>query len=117
AGIDPAQRPTTGQDAELAAIQRILAGEQYMTVYKAIKAEAEAAAELAVALVRGEDPPSGLVADEIDNGQKQVPSVLLTPVAVTKDNIQDTIVKDKFWTPKQICTGEYAAACKEAGVQ
>jgi D-xylose transport system substrate-binding protein len=117
AGIDPAQRPTTGQDAELAAIQRILAGEQYMTVYKAIKAEAEAAAELAVALVRGEDPPSGLVEDEIDNGQKQVPSVLLTPVAVTKDNIQETIVKDKFWTPKQICTGQYAAACEEAGVQ
>jgi D-xylose transport system substrate-binding protein len=117
AGIDPKTRPTTGQDAELAGIQRILTGEQYMTVYKAIKQEAEAAAELAVALVRGEDPPSGLVEDETDNGQKQVPSILLTPVAVTKDNIQETIVKDKFWTPKQICTGQYAAACKEAGVQ
>jgi D-xylose transport system substrate-binding protein len=117
AGIDPAQRPTTGQDAELAAIQRILIDEQYMTVYKAIKPEAEAAAELAVALVRGEDPPSGLVNDEIDNGQKQVPSVLLEPVAVTKDNIQDTIVKDGFWKPSQICTQRYAAACKEAGVQ
>ena len=117
AGIDPKTRPTTGQDAELAGIQRILIGEQYMTVYKAIKQEAEAAAELAVALVRGEDPPSGLVEDETDNGQKQVPSILLTPVAVTKDNIQDTIVKDKFWTPKQICTGQYAAACKEAGIQ
>jgi len=117
AGIKPSARPTTGQDAELAAIQRILAGEQYMTVYKAIKAEAEAAAELAVALARGEDPPSGLVEDETDNGQKQVPSVLLTPVAVTKDNIQDTIVKDKFWTPREICTSAYAAACKEAGVQ
>jgi D-xylose transport system substrate-binding protein len=117
AGIDPATRPTTGQDAELAAIQRILAGEQYMTVYKAIKAEAEAAAELAVALAKGEDPPSGLVEDEIDNGQKQVPSVLLTPVAVTKDNIQDTIIKDKFWTPREICTSAYATACKEAGIQ
>ncbi len=58
AGIDPKTRPTTGQDAELAAIQRILAGEQYMTVYKAIKPEAEAAAELAVALAKGEDPPA-----------------------------------------------------------
>ena len=48
AGIDPASRPTTGQDAELAAIQRILTGEQYLTVYKAIKPEAEQAAELAV---------------------------------------------------------------------
>jgi D-xylose transport system substrate-binding protein len=117
AGIDPKTRPTTGQDAELAGIQRILTGEQYMTVYKAIKPEAEQAAQLAVALARGEDPPSGLVDDEIDNGQKQVPSVLLTPVAVTKDNIQDTIVKDGFWTPRQICTSAYAADCKAAGIQ
>jgi D-xylose transport system substrate-binding protein len=117
AGVNPDQRPTTGQDAELAAIQRILVGEQYMTVYKAIKPEAQAAAELAVALVRGEDPPSGLVNDKVDNGQKEVPSVLLTPVAVTKDNIDSTIVKDAFWTPQQICTGQYAAACKGAGIQ
>jgi D-xylose transport system substrate-binding protein len=117
AGIDPATRPTTGQDAELAAIQRILIGEQYMTVYKAIKPEAEAAAELAVALARGEDPPAGLVNDKVDNGTKQVPSVLLKPVAVTKDNIQDTIVKDGFWKASQICAGKYAAACKEAGIQ
>jgi D-xylose transport system substrate-binding protein len=117
AGIDPATRPTTGQDAELAAIQRILIGEQYMTVYKAIKPEAEAAAELAVALARGEDPPQGLVNDKVDNGQEQVPSVLLTPVAVTKDNIQDTVIKDRFWKASQVCTGKYAAACKEAGIQ
>jgi D-xylose transport system substrate-binding protein len=117
AGIDPATRPTTGQDAELAAIQRILIGEQYMTVYKAIKPEAEAAAELAVALARGEDPPKGLVNDKVDNGQEQVPSVLLTPVAVTKDNIQDTVIKDGFWKASQVCTGKYATACKEAGIQ
>lgn len=117
AGVNPKQRPTTGQDAELAAIQRILAGEQYMTVYKAIKPEAQQAAELAVALVRGEDPPSGLVNDEIDNGQKMVPSVLLTPVAVTKDNIDSTIIKDGFWTPQQICTAQYRSACQEAGIQ
>ncbi len=117
AGIDPETRPTTGQDAELAAIQRILVGEQYMTVYKAIKPEAEAAAELAVALARGEEPPSGLVNDEIDNGQEQVPSVLLEPVAVTVDNIQDTIVADGFWKPSQICTGRFASACEEAGIE
>jgi D-xylose transport system substrate-binding protein len=116
-GIDPKTIPTTGQDAELAAIQRILIGEQYMTVYKAIKAEAEAAAELAAALAKGDKPPSGLVNGKIDNGQKQVESVLLEPVAVTVDNIQDTIVKDGFWKPSEICTGKYAAACKEAGIQ
>jgi D-xylose transport system substrate-binding protein len=88
-----------------------------MTVYKAIKPEAEAAAQLAVALVQGKQPPSGLVNDEVDNGVKQVPSVLLTPVAVTKDNIQDTIVKDGFWTPQQICTGKFAQACTQAGIE
>jgi D-xylose transport system substrate-binding protein len=116
-GINPSTRPTTGQDAELAAIQRILVGEQYMTVYKAIKPEAEAAAELAVALLRGQDPPSGLVNDKVANGMKDVPSVLLTPVAVTKDNVNDTIVKDKFWPVNEICAGKYASACKEAGIQ
>ena len=58
-GVDPTKIPTTGQDAELAGIQRILAGEQYMTVYKAIKPEAEEAAQLAVALAKGETPPRG----------------------------------------------------------
>jgi D-xylose transport system substrate-binding protein len=114
-GIDPKKIPTTGQDAELAAIQRILIGEQYMTVYKAIKAEAEAAAELAVSLAKGETPSGA--DDQIDNGMKQVPSILLTPVAVTKDNINDTIIKDKFWSVDEICTGKYAAGCKEAGIQ
>jgi D-xylose transport system substrate-binding protein len=117
AGVDPSTRPTTGQDAELAAIQRIIAGEQYMTVYKAIKPEAEAAAQLAVALVQGKEPPSGLVNDQVDNGQEQVPSVLLKPVAVTIDNIQDTIIKDGFWTVQQICTPDFAQACQQAGLE
>jgi D-xylose transport system substrate-binding protein len=114
-GVDPKTRPTTGQDAELAAIQRILIDEQYMTVYKAIKAEAESAAELATALAMGKTPPAA--DDKIDNGTKQVPSILLTPVAVTKDNINDTIIKDKFWTVDEICTAKYAAGCKAAGIQ
>jgi D-xylose transport system substrate-binding protein len=114
-GIDPTKIPTTGQDAELAAIQRILIGEQYMTVYKAIKAEAEAAAELAVSLAQGETPSGAN--DKVPNGMKDVPSILLTPVAVTKDNINDTIIKDEFWSVDEICTGKYAAGCKEAGIQ
>jgi len=117
AGIDPSTRPTTGQDAELAAIQRILAGEQYMTVYKAIKPEAEGAAELAVALARGEQPASGLVNSTVNNGQKDVDSVLLTPIAVTVDNIKDTIIADGFWTVEQICTADFAQACTAAGLQ
>ncbi|MBJ7331571.1 MAG: sugar ABC transporter substrate-binding protein [Solirubrobacteraceae bacterium] len=117
AGMDPTKVPTTGQDAELAAIQRILAGEQFMTVYKAITPEAEAAAQLAVALAKGEDPPEGLVNGETDNGQGQIPSVLLKPVAVTKDNVNDTVVKDEFVEVAELCKGEYAADCKAAGIQ
>jgi D-xylose transport system substrate-binding protein len=116
-GVDPTKIPTTGQDAELAAVQRILVGQQYMTVYKAIKPEAESAAKLAVALAKGEDPPAGLVNDKVNNGKKDVPSVLLQPVSVTKDNINDTIVKDGFWTAAQICTAPYKSACAAAGIQ
>ena len=114
-GIDPKTIPTTGQDAELAAIQRILAGEQYMTIYKAIKPEAEQAAELAVALAKGETPPEAT--DKVNNGMKDVPSFILNPVPVTVDNINDTVVKDGFWSVDEICTGKYAAACKKAGIQ
>jgi D-xylose transport system substrate-binding protein len=116
AGVNATTRPTTGQDAELAGIQRILAGTQYMTVYKAIKPEAEGAATMAVDLVNGRKPAASTVKDKVDNGQLKVPSLLLKPVAVTKDNINDTVVKDGFWTTKQICTSAYASACKAAGL-
>jgi D-xylose transport system substrate-binding protein len=117
AGIKPSTRPTTGQDAELAGIQRILAGDQFMTVYKDLKFEAEDAATVAVALAKGDDLPTDLVNKETNNGKKNVPSVLRAPVVVTKDNIQDTIIKDGFWTVNQICTKAYTSACKEAGLQ
>jgi D-xylose transport system substrate-binding protein len=116
-GIKPSTRPTTGQDAELAAIQRILAGDQFMTVYKAITPEADAAAEIAVDLAQDKQVPSSLAKDKENNGKEDVPSVLLKPVAVTKDNVKDTIVKDGFWTADEICTAKYADACKEAGIE
>jgi D-xylose transport system substrate-binding protein len=115
AGIDPLP-PVTGQDAELAAIQRILAGEQYMTVYKAIKPEAEIAAEVAIALGRGEEPPEEWVNQQVDNGQGEIPSQILDPVSVTKDNVNDTVVADGFWSVDEICEGSYAAACEAAGI-
>ena len=102
AGIDPKTRPTTGQDAELAGIQRILLGEQFMTIYKAIKLEAEATAELAVALAQGKPAPSSLTMSKVNNGTKDVPSVLLKPVPVTKETIAATVVADGFWTAAQI---------------
>jgi D-xylose transport system substrate-binding protein len=107
----------TGQDAELAGIQRILAGQQYMTVYKAIKPEAEAAAQLAYDLFTDAKIPANMTGGKtVNNGKIDVPSVLLTPVSVTKDNIKDTVVKDNFWTSQQICTTDYADACKAAGL-
>src|SRR3954447_25600513 len=117
AGIGPKTRPITGGDAELAAIQRIVKGDQYSTIYLTINKQADVAAQLAVALAQGKPAPAGLVNAKTDNGLKQVPSVLLTPVAVTKDNIADTVVKDGFYKSSEICTGKYAAGCKDAGLE
>jgi D-xylose transport system substrate-binding protein len=109
--------PLTGQDAELAGIQRIVAGTQSSTVYKAFKPEAEAAAQLAVNLLKDKDIKS-LATETLTSGSgDKVPSQLLTPVSVTKDNIKDTVVKDGLYTVQQICTPAYAAACKSAGLQ
>jgi D-xylose transport system substrate-binding protein len=110
------QIPVTGQDATLEGLQNILAGDQCMTVYKAIKQEADAAAQLAIALAKGEEPPSGLVNGESDDGSRQVPSVLLKPVTVTKDNINDTVIKDGFIKPSELCRGRFASMCQEAGI-
>jgi D-xylose transport system substrate-binding protein len=115
AGFSPIP-PITGQDAELAGIQRIIAGEQYMTIYKAIKPQAEKSAELAVALVRGEEVPDGLVNGKTNNGVSDVPSLVLDPVAVTASNVKDTIVADGYWSVAQICTTAYAEACSKAGL-
>ena len=109
--------PVTGQDAEVAGIQRIIAGEQYMTVYKAIKPEAEAAATLAYDLVMGTTPDATLVNGTVNNGKMDVPSILLVPVAVTKDNIESTIIADGFHTVAEICTSDFAAACTAAGIK
>lgn len=105
----------TGQDAELAAIQRIIAGEQGMTVYKAIKPEAEIAAEMAIAAATGQQY-TGQETVTKNNGSKDVTSVLLAPIAVTKDNVKDTVIKDGFYTPAQVCTEAYAQACAAAGI-
>ncbi len=116
AGIDVTTIPTTGQDAELAAIQRIIAGEQFMTVYKAIKQEAEAAAIAAVDLANDREISNGTDAT-VNNGKIDVPSILLEPVSVTKENVNDTVVADGFYTVDQICTSAFAEACGEAGLQ
>lgn len=84
----------SGQDAELSATQRIAAGTQSMTVYKPIKLLADKAAEVAVKLAKKE--PVGDTTKPVNNGKKDVPSVLLTPVAVDKDNLASTIIADGY---------------------
>ena len=116
AGINPEERPVTGQDATVAGLQRILAGQQYMTVYKEIEPEAKIAAEIAVALAEGEEVPQDKVTEEVDNGAGKVPAILLKPIAVTKDNVKSTVVADGFVTASELCTSAYASACKEAGI-
>jgi D-xylose transport system substrate-binding protein len=109
--------PVTGQDASVEGLQAILAGDQCMTVYKAIEKEADAAAELAIALIQGKDASaiaSGSVTDTVL--KKEVPSALQEPQAIYRDNVKD-VVADGFWKASDLCTATYAAACKDAGVQ
>jgi len=108
------QIPVTGQDATLEGIQNIVNGDQCMTVYKAIKGEADAAAELAIALAKGEEPTAETT--PIDNGTKEVPSVLLEPVSVNKDNISEYLGEPDFPTKEDICAGKVAPKCEELGL-
>jgi D-xylose transport system substrate-binding protein len=116
AGIDPASKPVTGQDAELSAVQRLLTGEQLMTVYQPITKIAETSAELAVPLAQGEEPPADLTPEKVDNGAEEVPSALLDTIAIDKDNI-DVLIDDGFLDTGDICTGQYEEACKQAGLE
>ncbi len=100
----------TGQDATDAGLTSIIIGDQAMTVYKSIQAEAQAAAEIAVALARGESIDD-LVTSTVDNGTGDVPALLLEPTVVTIDNIADTVIKDGFTTKEKICVGAAEALC------
>lgn len=90
----------SGQDADLASIKLIVAGEQTMTIYKSIQPLAYGAVEAAVKLARGEAVST---TDTIDNNFKKVPSILLEPVAVDKNNWMDTVVKDGYHKLADIC--------------
>jgi len=116
AGINPEEKPVTGQDATVAGLQRILAGQQFMTVYKEIEPEAKISAEIAIALAEGKEAPKDKLTEKVNNGEIDVPSALLEPQAVTKENVKSTVVADGFVTASELCTGPYKAACKEAGI-
>ncbi len=108
------QIPVTGQDATLQGIQNIVNGDQCMTVYKAIKQEADAAAALAVSLAKGEEPTG--VDDTVNNETRDVPAILLKPVAVTKDNIKEYLGEADFPKQTEICAGKLASKCQALGL-
>jgi D-xylose transport system substrate-binding protein len=107
--------PVTGQDATVQGLQNILNGDQCMTVYKAVKKEADAAAKLAVGLAKGEQQTAPDTLKDPESG-KDVPSVLLEPVAITIDNVND-VVADGYVKKDELCSGSFAAKCTEAGVE
>jgi D-xylose transport system substrate-binding protein len=97
-------------------VQRIVSGHQHMTVYKPFAPEASGGAAMAVAAARGESLDRVATDDVETRSGQTVPAIMLTPVAVTVDNIKDTVVKDGVYTIDQICTPELGAACNKAGL-
>ena len=98
----------SGQDADLASMKLIVEGKQTMTIYKSIQPLANGAVDAAIKLARGEKVDT---ADTIDNGLKKVPAILLEPVAVDRNNILTTVVKDGYHKLEDICAGVAPEKC------
>jgi D-xylose transport system substrate-binding protein len=111
--------PITGQDATLDAVQRIVSGEQYMSVYKSYSEEAENAAEMAVAKIQGKDIEfDSFTRDKVSSPTtKDVPSQLVPVVALTKDNIKDTVIADGLYKLSDICAAKYKSDCAAIGLK
>ncbi|GAA0930185.1 sugar ABC transporter substrate-binding protein [Pseudonocardia zijingensis] len=112
------QVPVTGQDATPDGLQAILRGDQYMTVYKPIKQEAEAAAKLAAALAKGDTAAADALATQSVNdpkGNRDVKSVLLEPQLITRENVK-VVVDDGAVPASDICVADTTAACQELGI-
>ncbi|MBC9246904.1 sugar ABC transporter substrate-binding protein [Paracoccus sp. 11-3] len=108
AGVDPVP-PVTGNDATIAALQLIIAGDQYNTISKPSEIVARAAAEVTVAFLKGETPePKTTLYD--------TPSELFVPAVVTRENIKAEIFDKGVQTPEEVCTADYVEACKELGI-
>ncbi len=106
--------PVTGQDATVQGLQNVLTGDQCMTVYKAIKKEADAASKLAISLAKGEKSDTGKTVRDVQ-GNRDVPAVLLEPQLIMKDNVK-AVVDDGFVTKAELCTAAFASACTTAGI-
>jgi D-xylose transport system substrate-binding protein len=110
--------PVTGQDATAAGLNAILTGDQYSTVFKPIQLEANASAQLALALVKGDTAGADAIASQSSNdptAHRTVKSVLLPPEAITKDNVKDVITQG-YVKASEVCTGPAAAVCTTLGI-
>jgi D-xylose transport system substrate-binding protein len=107
--------PVTGQDATAQGLQNVLDGTQCMTVYKPNKQEADGLVNVVTALAKGQKPQTNGTADD-PQGKRQVPSILLQPIGIFKDNVKQ-VISDGGIKASDVCTGAYAAKCKAAGIQ
>jgi len=109
--------PVTGQDASDEGLQRVIAGTQCGTVFKDVNLEAEAAAKLAIAILKDDGSADDLVNGEVEDTEagRQVKSVFATPVWITQDNVQD-VFDAGYTTVEKVCVGEFKAACDELGI-
>ncbi|WP_432442823.1 ABC transporter substrate-binding protein [Neorhizobium alkalisoli] len=108
AGVDPVP-PVTGNDATIAALQLIIAGDQYNTISKPSEIVAAAAANVAVKLIAGEKPKA-------ETTLYDTPAQLFIPAVVTAENLKAEIIDKKINTAAELCTGRYAEGCKKLGI-
>ncbi len=106
--------PVTGQDATVQGLQNVLTGDQCMTVYKAVQKEAQGLADLAIALINGEQGETNGETEDTESG-RMVPSLLLDPEAIFRDNVK-TVIDDGYVSAADVCTADFAAACTELGI-
>ena len=114
AGYTGTLPPISGQDADVAAMQRLLTGEQAVTAYKPMPELARAAAEMALAMGRGEAVTTTTTKD---NGAGAIPTTLLQPTGVTAANLASTVIADEFTTVEALCAGSASQACVSAGLR
>ncbi|GAB0105007.1 substrate-binding domain-containing protein [Nocardia sp. JMUB6875] len=110
--------PVTGQDATVDGLKAILRGDQYMTVFKPINEEADAAVKLAVALAKGDKASADALAQNVSQdtkGKRDVKSVLLTPQLITKSEVKK-VVDAGFVKASDVCSGDVKQACTELGI-
>ncbi|WP_433407637.1 sugar ABC transporter substrate-binding protein [Saccharomonospora azurea] len=110
--------PVTGQDATAEGLRSVLRGDQYMTVFKPVKEEAEATAKLAAALAEGDTAAADAVAQDVSEdpkGEREVASVLLEPYLITKDEVK-RVVDEGYVAADEICAQDLADVCAELGI-